>query len=535
MTPPDALTDEELFAIADDPVLKTKLTPEERGRLSQLQATAQNERQGGPVGRFIGGAVAPLAQAPGFMATMAQSLMPTDAGAQARQDVGKAIIDPSVDRLTMAAQANREGRPLAAAGNVAAAVPIIGPAIANGIDQMRSGDVAGGAGSLVGVAAPFAAGPMMRGAGAALKGTSAGDALAGALDTSANARMVDAIVPKVGPNKVRLGNKAADIAPKLLRDPGLGAFSRGGLAEKITAKLEAATEGLDAASNSRLASQQVQTGPLLKALDESIAELTAQPVEASKVTPTKTNLNSAGEETVRTETLPQSLGQPVEPSPNATQIGTLRQIRKEVAALGPTAPYESVRRIRQAWDQVARVKYSPAVSADYLAKQGEATGAVKGTGSLRESLAQTDPASAKSYETYTLFKNANDVVQAAEEAARVRPNRGRGMLARATGAMIGAKEGGIPGAALGAIAAGIADRAAEMAPTFQIMIARRMAAVADALRKGDPAQAQTIMDHTIAKFPAVKTGLKISGKLTPAATRGSVALPLAAQDRQQGQ
>jgi hypothetical protein len=544
MGPPDLLSDDELMSVADDPVLKTKLTPEERGRLSQLQSAGA--RSGGPVGRFVENAVQPLAQAPGMIATVGESLLPTQGGAQARQDLGRSLIDPSVDRLNRAAQAHREGRPLDAAGNVAAAFPVIGPAVAHGIDQMREGDVAGGAGTLTGIAAPFVAGPMTRALGrgttAVLKGTTVGEGLADTLDASANRRLTDQMVPKVGPNKTRLGNRAAEVAPQLLRDPDLAAYSRTGLADKISARLDQAIEGLDTAANNRGVSQQVKTGPLVKQIDAAIADLTAQPVEASRVPRDQRPVPAAtrnqqldgltGELTDGQAFKSEPYGTSVEPAPNTAQLTTLKRMREEVAALGPVATYEAVRRIRQAWDQVAKVKYSPAVSPDYLAKQGEATGAATGTRALRQGLAETDPGSATAYAQYTLYKTADDVVQAAEEANRVRPNRGRGMVARATGAMIGAKEGGIAGAGIGAIVAGIADRAAEMAPTFQIAIARRMAAVADALRAGDTAGAQAIVDRTIAKFPAVKTGLKFSGKLTPAASVGS-GLPLAAGDDHQ--
>lgn len=526
MAPPDQLTDDELLSVAGDPVLKTKLTPEERGRLSQLQSSGGGER-GGAFGRFVEGAVGPLAAAPGMAATAAQSLMPTEGGAAARQELGRSIVDPSVARLEMAAQANREGRPLAAVGNVAAAVPIIGPAVASGIDQMRSGDVAGGAGTLTGIAAPFVAGPLARGGVGALKGTAVGEKLAGALDASAERRLVDTIVPKVGPNKTRLGNQAADVAPKLLRDPELGAFSRGGLADKIGTRLDQAIEGLDAAANNRTASQQVKTGPLLQQLNAEISRLTATPVEASRPVPSVQGDWKLTPEGVSRDVASRPIGQPVEPGPNAPQLDVLKRMRAEVQRLGPVAPYESVRRIRESWDQVAKVKYNPATSADFLAKQGEATGASKGTAALRQGLAEADPQGAQANATYHLYKTANDVVQAAEEANRVRPNRGRGIMARATGAMVGGKEGGIVGAGIGAIAMGIVDRAAEMAPTFQIAIARRMAAVADALRAGKPAEAQQLLDRTVARFPAVKSSLKISGKLTPAMSAGS-RLPLAA-------
>jgi hypothetical protein len=519
MQPPvEELSDEELMAVADDPSLKAKLTPQERGRLSALMSGDQKPQAtepGSAAGRFINGVwqnVNPM-NTVHLMETMAQG--PSVAMSQ--------ILAPSGERIDKAKLAAEQGRPADAVGNVLAAIPMVGPPVGAAIDKMRSGDIAGGAGEMTGIVAPFAAGPLVRGAGAALKGTGVGEAIANAADASANSRMVDQMVPKVGPNKVRLGNRAADVAPKLLRDPDLSAYSRSGLAAKISDKLDAATEGLDATSDARLVSQQVQTGPLLKALDESIAELTATPVDASKLKP-------GGSGASKEDFHGTPLGQSVEPAPNAAQIATLRQMRKEVAALGPTAPFESVRRIRQAWDQVARVKYSPAVSADYLAKQGEATGASKGTGAIRESLADADPATAKANDTYHLYKTANDVVQAAEEASRVRPNRGRGMMARATGAMIGAKEGGAPGAIIGAIVAQIADRAAEMAPTFQIAIARRLAAVADALRAGNPVEAQAIVDRTIAKFPTVKSGLKITGKMTPAMGGQLDRVPLAAQE-----
>lgn len=488
-----------------------------------------------------------------------------------------------------------------------------------------------------------------------LKGTSLGEGLADAADASANRRMVDTIVPKVGPNKLRMGNQAVDVAPKLLRDPDLSAYSRSGLADKIGAKLDSAIEGLDAAADNRGVSTQVKTGPLLKQIDSAIGDLTAQPVEGSHKTPVyvgdaarqvpvdkvhqyalrwmkddmdnlpfvKHTFNeqlhhggdleivpgSAGAKvydaiigsedqrliqatrgevrqaindvlegntdgrlrqlvvgvadklaqgdyrtmkmmetsgplpreepsvhTLRMGTgkpadLPDRagapLGQSVEPAPNRAQLDTLKRMRDEVAALGPVADYEAVRRIRSAWDQVAKVKYSPAVSPDYLAKQGEATGAAKGTSAMREALANADSGTAQANETYHLYKTANDVIQAAEQADRVRPNRGRGIMARTAGAMIGAESGGAVGAGIGAMVATIADKAAEMAPTFQIAIARRLAAVADALRAGETETAQALVDRTVARFPAVKTTLKITGKMTPAMASGS-GLPLAA-------
>jgi len=537
----NALTDEELMTVADDPALRAKLTPDEMGRLSVLRA-AKSERSGGPVARFVENAIQPLAQAPEMLLKMGQGLMPTEAGSKAREELVRGVTDPMVERLQMAAQAHREGRPAAALGNAAAAFPVIGPAVAHGIDQMREGDIAGGAGTLTGVAAPFVAGPLARGGVAALRGTTIGEGLADMADASANRRMVDTIVPKVGANKVRLGNQATEIAPQLLREPGLSAYSRSGLADKISANLDSAIEGLDRAADNRGITGQVKTGPLLKQIDAAISDLTAQPVEASKaprttltppsVTKAQQVSGITGELTDGQVARVEPYGTAVEPAPNRAQLDTLKRMRDEVAALGPVASYEAIRRIRSSWDQVAKVKYSPAISPDYLARQGEATGAAKGAGAMREALAAADPATAQANETYHLYRTANDVIQAAEQADRVRPNRGRGIMARTTGAMIGAESGGAVGAGIGAMVATIADKAAEMAPTFQVAIARRLAAVADALRAGDTQTAQALVDRTVARFPAVKTGLKITGKMTPAMATGESAIPLAAQDQQ---
>jgi hypothetical protein len=309
-------------------------------------------------------------------------------------------------------------------------------------------------------------------------------------------------------------------------------------ADKIASGLDQVRVGLDTATDNRLVSHQVQTGPLLKQINAAISDLTAQPAEASKFprsaqTPPSVTASDqvggiTGELSDAQAFKTEPYGKSVEQAPNSPQLATLKRMRDEVAALGPVAPYEAIRRIRQAWDQVAKVKYSPAVSSDFLAKQVEATGAATGTSALRESLADTDPATAKANDTYHLYRTANDVIQAAEQADRVRPNRGRGIISRATGAMIGAQTGGVVGAGIGAAVAQVADKAAEMAPTFQIVIARRLAGIADALRSGDTVQAQAILDRTVAQFPAVKTGLKITGKLLPAMASDAASLPLAA-------
>jgi len=630
-------------------------------------AARSSAPSGSALSRFTEGAASnlnPIA-AMEFLGNVAKGLLPTSGGAEARSAVGRAVVDPAVAQLDQVASAYREGRPLAALGHAAGAVPIVGPSVAQIVEQVQRGDVAGGAGALTGLLAPFVAPPLLKGGvkGLAAVAPQTAGKLASTLDASAAERLADVMSPKVGRNKVRYGNRAVEIAPALAREPGLDAFSREGLHAGVADKLAEARAALDDAADHRLVSQQVKTGPLVGAIQQLIDRLTAQPVEGShalpavtgpavRVTPTdqmrlyalrwikddmealpyvsrtwseaprksgnaaggdmniaagaagapiyRAIVGAEGHEVIKASRaqvikaindliegkesssklhglvsdvaaqlaqgnprlqrlmatggpsaeqpaayvrevtsgkpadMPAvsavSLGSSVEPGPNAAQIATLRKIQNEIRSLGPVASYESIRRIRAAWDQVAEIKYLPSTTQDALTSRGEATAAERATAAMRDALASADEGTAAANARFHLFKSANDVLDATKETERVRPKVGRGLVARATGAMIGAKEGGIAGAGLGAVVGELANRAAEAAPTFQIMIARRLAAVADALRRGDTAAADQIVTGTVRRFPAVKTGLRVTGKLAAPAGRLSEAVPLAAQD-----
>ncbi len=536
------LTDKELLAVFGNPKADlAMLSPGEQSRLVKLTETpAAAPAQGGPLSRFAEGVVRgnPVTNSLDFLSQMVTD--PKGAGA--------AVVNPSLDQLDQMVQAHRAGKPLQAVGHAAGAIPLVGPFVAGEVDRAQSGDVAGALGALSWLASPA----LKKGAGMASDAAVAGakrvapnvlNRVADRLENGpiplvgdgASERLAKVISPQTGPNKTRFGNAAMKAAPDLLRDPELSGYSRTGLASKITDRLDQAIDGLDTAADARLASQQVRTRPLLVQIDKQIADLTAEPVDASAVPRKQPGVTRADQLSgVAGEPKAEPYGKTVEPAPNSAEIATLRRIRDEVSALGPVAPYESIRRIRQSWDKVAKVKYLPATAQDALKSQGDATAAAKGTAAMREGLAQADPASAQAYQQYSLYKNANDVVQAAEEADRVRPNRGRGIMARAVGAGIGAKEGGALGAMIGATVASIADKAAEMAPTFQIAIARKLAAVADAIRSGAPEKAQAMTDAIVQSFPAVKTGLRIVGKGSAAAGRATIPARMAAQERDDG-
>jgi hypothetical protein len=90
---------------------------------------------------------------------------------------------------------------------------------------------------------------------------------------------------------------------------------------------------------------------------------------------------------------------------------------------------------------------------------------------------------------YSLFKNAQDVLQATEEVERTKPKVGRQMIAKAAGTAVGGEMGGMPGMVAGYVLAPILDTAVSSGVTTKIATARLLAQMADAIRNGQPALA----------------------------------------------
>ena len=540
----DVLTDDDLKWIAKHaPDLANKLPPSERRRLSQFNAdTGQSlgAKAVDATGRFL----LPIVRAPFDAARFAYGVVSDPFNGF--QQTGE-ILSASRDQVERARAAEAEGRPMEGLLRRAASVPVIGPAAASIYDMAQAGDYAGAAGTTTSMVLPMMRGLLKSGASAVMRtGTkaavSAADAVglrpqiesAGAvLSDAAEAKMARAISPQVGPNKTRFGNMAADIAPEIVRDPNLAAKSIGGFDSKLEAVMNAVTDEMDRAAEARGTTTQLKVKPLLDKFDAAIAKLQSHPIEGSRLIPEYSanepavrHARPGSEVTVRNratsaEDLPmhqrgyrtldtgefaneptrtgRPIGQTVEPRPRMSQLETLRAIREELAQLGDTASYDAVLNIRQAWDPVAKLKYMPSTAADALKSQGDATGAMKGTGIIREGLAEADPNSAPIYKKYSLYKTALDIREAALEAERTRPNRLRGQIRTL------ASTQGVMG-----ITAALVDRAIELAPDMQVMVARRMAGVADLLKRGEVAQAEAILTRTATQLP----------KPTSAANRG---------------
>src|SRR5690606_3869551 len=337
-------------------------------------------------------------------------------------------------------------------------LPILGPALDAQGDKAAQGDIAGAIGGTFGIAANVMAPEAATGTVKTV--ATAPRALSSRLARGAEKRIADVITPKVGANKVRFGNKAAGIAPALAREPGLLAFSREGLAAKVAEKLEEATAALDNANAARNPNQVFYTDVIARALEQRLDRLKVNGVI---------------------------------PAPNQARAAQIQQAIKEVRRMGPTASYDALRRLRQAYDEPARAVYNPSLTADFTRKMGEKRGAADVGVELRERLAKADATTAEANARYSLFNAAQDVLDAAAETDRVRPKVGRRIMTRFGGAVGGGVAAGPIGAAAGYLVGPVLDSLASMAPTTRIATARAMQRMADALDAGDASRAYLAM------------------------------------------
>lgn len=463
----DPLTDEELSALVPKfdatPALENKLTSDERRRLTKIRADKQI-----PSEPDLSESPAPIR----FMGGVAQTMNPVpflsalkDNPVEAARGLVRAQGDQLGQGYTQLKGASGLGDVVSGLGHLTAgALPILGPAAAHAGETIAGGDVAGGFGQATGLLAPFIGKPIAKAGVRMLP-----NAIADMADAASSARLVETMAPKVGAKKVEFGNMAAKVAPDLAREPGMGAFSREGLSAKVDAQFEAAKAGLDTAANNRNPNLTYPTGPILDALRDARARLTAQ-----------------------TQAPQTGTGSNIVPGPNKGQVAIIDQAIDEVRSLGPQASYESLRRIREAYDKPASARYNAATTPYYQSAQAGQRGAVSVTSALRDALAGMDPDTATANGTYSLWKNAKDVLDATAEREQVRPKVGRGIMARASGAMVGAHEGGVVGAGIGAAVASVVDKMVDAAPTTKIYTARLLASLADAIRNNRPAQVASV-------------------------------------------
>lgn len=421
----------------------------------------QAAMRNGALRRFAGGAAEMLN--PVTMAQGAYQMV------RHPQDTYNSLVDQSAQQFTKAGEAYNRGGVSEAVGHAAAGLlPMIGPLSADIGEQIGGGDIAGGLGKVTGLlAGPKVAKEVVK---LPLRIPGAVDAL----ERGAEARVADVMTPKASNQLARrMAEKATKIAPQILKE-NRGGWSRSALQDQILGKLASAEEGLDAATDARLAARAIDTRPVLDALQKSRDALTAKASVGSKAIP-------AVEDGARTAA---AYGEDVVPVPNQPRVAVIDQAASDIKRLGPTATYDPLRTMRQAYDGPAKTVYNPSLVDDFLKKSGEAKGAADVTAALRETLAKADPATAEANAKYALYKSASDILEAAQQIEKVKPKVGRQIMARLTGTMFGAGAAGPAGAAAGYVLAPSVDALVNAGFTTKLKTAQLMQGIADAARRG---------------------------------------------------
>lgn len=465
--------------------------------MEQALGEAENSpapHEGSAMGRFVSGAADMLNPVAAVKGVWNAAPIPQALGGSGVIEGPKSLVKAAVGAMgnewSQAKDAYKQGRYSEAIGHGAAGtIPLIGPIAGKIGTQIGEGDVAGGLGELAGLTAPVTAGPLLKGARAAIP-AAAREAIATGLESGAAKRYTEVMAPKVGANKTRFGRMAEEVAPDLAQDPTMGALSRSGLHGKVADRLAQAEQALDEAHDSRLNARTFETRPMLEALARKRKEFEAQAVEGSRV----------GYQGRRMEINPESgevraavdgvapggpIGRSVVPAPNHARVGMINQAMNELRQLGPVTRYDEIRKLRQAYDGPAKAIYSPSMTADFLKAQGGKMGAADVTSVLRDQLATWDPATAEANGVYTLYRKADDVLQATAEVERTRPKLFRQVMARITGTLGGGQMAGAAGAVGGFILAPILDSAASSGATTKLVTGQLMTNLARAIRAGD--------------------------------------------------
>jgi hypothetical protein len=480
----------DLFYASPDPdqlnrvLERINFAPVAREHMVRLKAQGMPQEQPPDAGRslknFLGGAVEmmnPISALEGVVNSIAHPI-----------DTISNLANAQMAQVDKAEEAFSRGGYVEGAGRLgAAALPILGPMAADAGETIASGETARGLGQATGVLAPALVKPTVRGGvkAASVLPEATKARAAGFLESQAANRVSDVMSPKVGPNKVRFGRMAEEVAPKVASDMAQNGapWSREGLHGQISERLALAEQGLDAAQDARLSARTFESKPLIEALLRKRQELTSQAVDATDIGYQKITVGGKPATTWIKDFGP--LGQDVVPGPNASRVAVIDQAISELQQLGPYVSYEPIRRLRQAYDGPAKAVYNPSITSDYLKAQGSKLGAADVTGVLREHLAQWDPATAEANATYHLYRTANDVLEATKEIERTRPRVGRAIAARMTGAVLGQQAAGTGGAISGYVLGPALDAALSAGATTQLRTANIMSKLAQAIRAGN--------------------------------------------------
>jgi uncharacterized membrane protein len=429
-----------------------------------------------------------------------------------------ALGQSSKEHVKAGMDAMDKGDHAAAASHFVGAVPVVGPVVDKLLTSVRNKDEKGIAESLGSFAALAA--PVVASGGAA----AAGEAVAPKIGEAAQARAVSNVADALGPinnwGRSRSGKQFSQMAEEAAPDvlaakPPATALSRDALAKFVTKQFENSSTAWETAEDARFKGQSLPTQPIVNELQQRLDAITAHPVPGNQVqrtavTSTSPILDASGKPIQTTTLKAQPIGEDV-PKPNTdAQRAVLQDAIARLKKLGPIARYDDLRTLRQGYDLGADYKPSPlSTPEENVTSQQNSAGNRIASGAIRDTLAKADPKLAQANAQFSMWKNAQDVVAAADELNRTQPKGGSFQAVQKVMPMVlgglGGAATGIPGGAeIGGFIAGALKMAKDGGYTTQVATARYLSDLADAIKAGNAPK----VFRTIAAISAA-TGMQV--------------------------
>jgi hypothetical protein len=474
--------------------------------------TAEAEQEGrGPFRRFAGGVweeVNPVTIVKGTVQAVRHPL-----------DTARGMFQAQERLQTGAKEAlDRGAYGQAAAKVLASQMPLLGASADEAITAFLQGDWARGAGKLTGLGAMMGApaakpGSILRAGTQAVGRTARGQRLGGWLEQHAQQALVNEMVPKVGANKTRFGAKAAKIAGTVINEPSITKVSTfEGLRDAVYNKFSAVSQELDDAfaAHPELQRKVWNTPQVIRSLKEKLRDYTVE-------TPKEKGIPSPGKDTVPPPWRPKA-------AVVREAITTLKQVGGEKGGL---IRFNDLRKFRQAYDEWAMEKWWKSLAPDLLRKRGRATSAAQVSNVTREWLAQFAPDLKPKFQQWSVWRAARDIVDAVDEAERVRPTKR--LAVEAAGGMLTGLAMGNPlhGLALSVIGPATDVAFVVGARGAHLRMAGLMHDLAKAIRTGDVVRQEALVAR-ISDWTRKAAPVSILRPRTP-----TVTVPLAAEERPQ--
>jgi hypothetical protein len=420
-----------------------------------------------------------------------------------------AIGQSSKEHAKAGVEAMKNGDHAAATAHFVGSIPVVGPVFDQLMTSVRNRDEEGTARALGSMAALAA--PAVVSGGASAAGEAAAPAIARAAESRAVSNVAESMAPMGNWGKSGAGKQffqmAQEAAPDVLAaKPPITTLSRGALADFVTKQFTNSSQAWETAEDARFKGSSLPTAPIIVELQKKLDAITAHPIEGSQVQRTPVTTTSsilaptavgreASAQPIQTTTLKaEPIGKDV-PKPNTdAQRAVLQDAITRLKQLGPIARYDDLRTLRQGYDLGADYKPSPlSTPEEKVTSQQNSAGNSGAAGAIRDALAKDDPNLAKKNAQFSIWKNAQDVVAAADELNRTQAKGGTyAVVSKITPILLGGGAGaatGIPGGAeIGGFIGGALKMAQDAGVTTKVAVARGLSDLSDAIKSGNTAK-----------------------------------------------